>query len=54
MVEGQVVRVDANSGKVTVKTSDGKTHDFQASQETIRDYKVGDKIEAQLRGAANC
>ena len=53
-VEGQVVNVDANNGKVTVKTSDGKTHDFQASRETIRDYKVGDKIEAQLRDAANC
>jgi hypothetical protein len=53
-VEGQVVSVDANHGKVTVKTSDGKTHEFQASQESIRDFKVGDKIEAQLRGAANC
>lgn len=53
-VEGQVVSVDANQGKVTVKTSDGKTQDFQASPETIRDFKVGDKIEARLRNAANC
>ena len=28
--------------------------EFQASQETIRDFKVGDKIEASLRDAANC
>jgi hypothetical protein len=53
-VEGQVVSVDANHGKVTVKTNDGKTHEFQGSQETLRDFKVGDKIEAQLRDATNC
>jgi Cu/Ag efflux protein CusF len=53
-VEGQVVNVDANQGKVTVKTGDGKTQEFQASPETIRDFKVGDKIEARLRGATNC
>lgn len=53
-VEGQVVNVDAGQNKVTVKGADGKTHDFQASPETIRDYKVGDKIEARLRAPANC
>jgi hypothetical protein len=53
-VEGQVVSVDENQGKVVIKGNDGKTHEFQASKETIRDFKVGDKIEAQLRGAANC
>jgi hypothetical protein len=53
-VEGQVVNVDANQGKVTVKTSDGKTQEFQASPETVRDFKVGDKIEARLRNATNC
>ena len=53
-VEGQVVNVDAGHGTVTVKTNDGKTHEFQGSQETLRDFKVGDKIEAQLRDAANC
>jgi hypothetical protein len=53
-VEGQVVSVDAKSGKVMIKAGDGKTHEFTASQETVRDFKVGDKIEAQLRGAANC
>jgi hypothetical protein len=53
-VEGQVVSVDQRQGKVTVRTTDGKTHDFQASGETLRDFKVGDKIEAQLRDAASC
>jgi hypothetical protein len=53
-VEGQVVNVNARQGKVTVKTNDGKTQEFQASQETLRDFKVGDKIEALLRDSANC
>ena len=53
-VEGQVVNVDANSHKISVKTGDGKTHEFQASPEMIRDFKVGDRIEANLRNATNC
>ena len=53
-VEGQVVNVDANSHKISVKTGDGKTHEFQASPEMVRDFKVGDRIEANLRDAANC
>ena len=53
-VEGQVVNVDANNHKISVKTGDGKTHEFQASPEMIRDFKVGDRIEANLRNATNC
>jgi hypothetical protein len=53
-VEGQVVSVDANAGKITVKAADGKTHDFQISKEMVKDYKVGDRITAQLSDAANC
>jgi hypothetical protein len=53
-VDGQVVNVDANQHKISVKTGDGKTHDFQASPEMIRDFKVGDRIEANLRNATNC
>ena len=32
---------------------DGKTHEFQASPEMVRDFKVGDRIEANLRDATN-
>ena len=53
-VEGQVTSVDATQLKISVKAADGKTHEFQASPEMIRDFKVGDRIEANLRGAANC
>lgn len=53
-VEGQIVSVDPKQATVTIKAADGQTHEFQASRETIRDFKVGDRIEAQLRGATNC
>lgn len=48
-VEGQVMKVDAAQGKVTVRGADGTTHEFQASKETLQDMKVGDKIAAKLR-----
>jgi len=53
-VEGRVVRVDAKGGKVAVAEADGKTHEFQASKETLQDLKVGDKIEANLRSVPAC
>ena len=53
-VEGRVVRVDAKGGKVAVAEADGKTHEFQASKETLKDLKVGDKIEANLRSVPSC
>ena len=48
-IEGQVVKVDAAQGKVTVRGTDGTTHEFQASKETLQDMKVGDKIAAKPR-----
>jgi hypothetical protein len=53
-LEGQVVKVDVAQGKVTVRGTDGTTHDFQASKETLQDMKVGDKIQAKLRVPDNC
>jgi len=53
-VEGRVVKVDAKGGKVAVAEGDGKTHEFQASKETLKDLKVGDKIEANLRSIPDC
>lgn len=53
-VEGRVVRVDTAGGKVAVAAVDGKTHEFQASKETLQDLKVGDKIHANLRSLPNC
>jgi hypothetical protein len=53
-VEGRVVRVDAAAGTVAVASADGKTHEFQASKETLKDFKVGDQIEANLRSLPSC
>ena len=48
-IEGEVTKVDTKSGMLTVKRSDGTTHEFKGSAETLREYKKGDKIELTLR-----
>lgn len=53
-VEGQVVKVDSENGKLIVRGTDGTTHEFQASKETLQDYKVGDHIKAKLRPTQDC
>ena len=53
-LEGQVVQIDPDQGKVTVRESNGATHDFRASAETLRSYKVGDRIQATLRPGQEC
>jgi hypothetical protein len=53
-VEGQVLKVDRNQGKVTVRTAEGTVHEFQTSKETLKDFKVGERIAAQLRSAPSC
>ena len=53
-VEGQVVSVDQNAGKITIRDKSGATHEFQASKETLAEMKTGDTVEAKLRKAPNC
>jgi len=53
-VEGQVVRVDPATNKVTIRDKSGATHEFQANKETTKDMKPGDQIEARLREAPKC
>jgi hypothetical protein len=53
-VEGQIIKIDGAQEKVTIRTDDGITHEFQASKETIQNIKIGDRIEAKLRHAPNC
>ena len=48
-IEGKGVKVDTAQGKITVRGEDGTIHEFRASQETLKDYKVGDPIKAKLR-----
>ncbi len=53
-VEGTVMNIDLQQGKVTVRERNGTIHAFQGSPETLRDLKVGDTIEAKLRPLPNC
>jgi Cu/Ag efflux protein CusF len=53
-VEGQVVRVDPGTNKVTIRDKSGMTHEFQANKETTKDMKPGDQIEARLRESPKC
>jgi hypothetical protein len=51
---GQVVQIDPEQGTVTLRDSSGATHAFRASAETLRSYKVGDRIQATLRPGQEC
>jgi hypothetical protein len=53
-VEGQIIKVDAGQNKLTVRQADGTVHEFQASPEAIQGFRVGDRIEANLREAPKC
>lgn len=53
-IEGEVVKVDMDQGKLTMRAADGKLHEFQTSRETLKDYKVGDSIKAKLRADPRC
>jgi hypothetical protein len=53
-VAGPVVKVDMQQAKLTLRGSDGTTHEFEASKQTLQDVKVRDRIELKLRMAANC
>jgi hypothetical protein len=49
IVAGEVTKIDKDSGRVTVRSKDGKLHEFEASKETLADLEPGDHIEARKR-----
>lgn len=53
-VQGEIVKVDANAGTLTLKDGAGKTYEFNAPKETLQDKKVGDKLELSRRLPDNC
>jgi hypothetical protein len=53
-VAGEVTSVDTARGTVSVREADGTTHEFQASADTLRDVKVGGRVDAKLREAPKC
>lgn len=53
-IEGQVVKLDMGQGRITMRAANGTVHEFQASKETLQDYKVGDTIKAKRRPDPRC
>jgi hypothetical protein len=53
-IEGTVSKIDAGTGAITVRASDGTMHEFRGNQETLRDLKVGDQISMSLRQRPGC
>jgi len=53
-VEGKVLKVDRAAGKVTLRQPDGTSHEYLASQATLRDLKEGDRLEVKVRAPRAC
>jgi len=53
VIAGVVTAIDQERRLVTVQSSDGRTHQFQAPPETLKDLKVGDRLEAKRRPEKN-
>lgn len=48
-ISGVVTKIDPVQSRVTVESSDGRPHEFEASSETLKELKVGDSIEVKRR-----
>jgi len=53
VVDGVVTKIDLDSHRVTVRSSDQELHEFEASAETLKELRVGDRIEAKRRPETN-
>jgi hypothetical protein len=53
-VDGTIIAMDRTGGRISIRDKGGATHEFEASQETVKDLKVGDNIEATLRPLPKC
>ncbi len=51
IVAGEVIKVDLDRSRVSVRSADGEIHEFEASKETLSELKVGDRIAAKKRAA---
>lgn len=48
-VSGEVTKIDPENSRITVHSSDGSIHVFEASKETLDELEVGDHIAAKKR-----
>jgi len=49
VVAGRVTTIDLDNRRLTLRGGDGRSHEFEASAETLLALKVGDRIEAKRR-----
>ena len=52
-IDGVVTKIDLDTHRVTVRSSDQEIHEFEASAETLKELKVGDRIEVKRRPEKN-
>jgi Cu/Ag efflux protein CusF len=48
-IAGVVTKIDSEQRRVTLQSSDGRPHEFEGSTETLKDLKVGDRLEVKRR-----
>jgi hypothetical protein len=48
-IAGRVTKIDPEQRRITVESSDGQPHEFEGSAETLKELKVGDRLEVQRR-----
>lgn len=48
-IAGVVTKIDPEQRRVTVESSDGQPHEFEGSAETLKELKVGDRLEVKRR-----
>ena len=53
-VEGQVVAVDQNAGRVTIRDKSGATHEFQANRDTLKDMKTATRSKRSFGRRRKC
>ena len=53
-VEGRIVKVDMDGGKLTLQEANGSTFEFQAPKDVLHDKKVGDRLEINKRLPDGC
>jgi|SRR5215510_10372752 len=54
-IEGTVTDIDGKNNMVSVRESNGQVHQFRGNPETIKNLKVGNKLELSKRATPeNC
>ena len=53
-IEGRITKIDTAQGKLTLQQANGQSIEFQAPADTLKDKKVGDRLEIAKRLPEGC